>query len=410
MEAIIRPRPVTHVVNPLAREDGPPDAEAAAVLDADRLAAAGAEIRTWPGYAPSPLVPLPGIARAAGIGGLYWKDESRRFGLGSFKALGGAYAVLRLLQCRLARRGIDPIPDSAALRAGACREILRRVTVTCATDGNHGRSVAWGAALFGCRCVIYLHETVSSGREAAIARFGAEIRRVPGNYDDAVRRCAEDAARAGWFVVSDTSWPGYTDLPRHVMHGYAVMADEILCQLPTGLRPTHLFLQGGVGGLAAAVAWRFHEAYGAARPRVVVVEPERAACILESLRAGEPVAVHGELDTVMVGLACGEVSLLAWQVLKGVADDALAVPDGSALDCMRLLADPPFGDPPLVAGESAVAGLAGLLLAASDPGLRSALDLGPDSRVVLIGSEGATDPELYARIVGRPAEAVRISA
>lgn len=410
MQPIIPPRPVRHVVNPRARRDGPPGPGARAVLDSDGLARAKAEISRWPGYAPSPLVPLSGLARAAGLGAIFWKDESERFGLASFKALGGAYAVLRLVQRELARQGIDPVPDSAALRAGACRELVARITVTCATDGNHGRSVAWGASLFGCRCVIYLHETVSPGREAAIARYGAEIRRVPGNYDDAVRRCAEDAAREGWSVVSDTSWPGYTDVPRDVMQGYTVMADEILDQLPAGPRPTHLFLQGGVGGLAAAVAWRFHEAFGADRPRVVVVEPDRAACILGSLQAGEPVAVHGDLDTVMAGLACGEVSLLAWEILKEVADDALAVPDESALECMRLLADPPFGDPPLVAGESAVAGLAGLLLTAADPGLRGALGLGPDSRIVLIGSEGATDPELYTRIVGRAAETVRVPA
>ncbi len=395
---------LAHFRNPAVRE-GPPPETVRRLLPPDALRAAREEIASWPGYAPTPLVDLRGLAAAAGLGRLLYKHEASRFGLGSFKALGGAYAVLRVLQDALERAGMGR-PDSTELRKGRFREATAGVTVTCATDGNHGRSVAWGARMFGCRCVIYLHETVSVVRERAIARFGAEIRRVPGTYDDAVRKAAEEAAAEGWIVVSDTSYPGYLEIPRHVMLGYAVMVEEITTQIPDREPPTHLFLQGGVGGLAAAVAARFWQLYGEARPRVVVVEPDRAACLLESARRGAPVAVDGDLDTVMAGLACGEPSLLAWEILEVAAEDFLAVPDAAAVETMRLLAFPPAGDPPLVAGESAVAGLAGALLARRDPRLARALELDGDSRVLLIGSEGATDPETWESLVGIAPEAV----
>ena len=396
---------IAHRANPAARH-GPPPAVVRELLPPAEGEEARREIASWPGYAPTPLVDLRGLAAAAGLGRILYKHEASRFGLGSFKALGGAYAVLRVLQEALRAGGIAEEASSADLRSGRWREETAGITVTCATDGNHGRSVAWGARMFGCRCVIYLHETVSAGREEAIARFGAEIRRVPGTYDDAVRQAAEDAAAEGWIVVSDTSYPGYLDIPRNVMLGYTVMVEEILEQLPAGERPTHLFLQGGVGGLAAAVAGRFWQRLGAARPRVVVVEPDRAACLYESAARGRPTAVSGDLDTVMAGLACGEPSLLAWRILELAAEDFTTLPDEAAVETMRLLAFPPVGDPPLVAGESAVAGLAAALLARRDPDLAAALDLDGGSRVLLIGSEGATDPETWRRLLGVAPEAV----
>ncbi|HEX2117036.1 MAG TPA: diaminopropionate ammonia-lyase, partial [Alphaproteobacteria bacterium] len=331
---------------------------------------------------------------------LGYKDESGRFGLGSFKALGGAYAVLRQLQARLG--GIS----STELRSGQHRASTAAVTVTCATDGNHGRSVAWGAQLFGCRCVIYIHEKVSQGRADAIARYGAQVRRVPGTYDDAVRQAARDADANGWIVVSDTSYPGYTEIPRDVMQGYTVMMDEALAQWP-GAAPTHVFIQAGVGGLAAAVCGHLWETLREKRPRVVVVEPERAACLFESAAQGRAASIHGALDTMMAGLACGETSILAWEILEEGASDFLTVAEEAAATCMRLLADGVDGDPPVVAGESAVAGLAGLLGAAARPALARALGLDASSRVLLFGSEGDTDPALYEKIVGRSAHAVR---
>jgi diaminopropionate ammonia-lyase len=352
------------------------------------------EITSWEGYAPTPLVPLEDVAKAARVAAVHWKDEAPRFGLGSFKALGGAYAVMRLLQAELARRGVANAANSAELAGGTYREVTQAITITCATDGNHGRSVAWGAKRFGARCVIFVHETVSQGRRDAIAAHGAEIRVVPGTYDDAVRAAQHTAEREGWFVVSDTSYPGYTEVPRDVMQGYRLMAEEAAEAIPAP--PTHVFIQGGVGGLAAAVSVQMRARYGANGPRLVVVEPDKAACLLASAEAGELTSVDGDLDTLMAGLACGEPSLLAWQELERAAFAFMAVPDESAVACMRLLAR---RQPKLVAGESAVAGLAGLLLAAREPFARSALGLAEDSRILLFGTEGATDPEVYARLV-----------
>jgi diaminopropionate ammonia-lyase len=355
---------------------------------------ARAEIAGWPGYAPTPLLDLADVAAASRVTSVHWKDEGGRFGLGSFKALGGAYAVLRLVVTELARRGVANSATATELEAGAHRDAVRAITVTCATDGNHGRSVAWGARRFGVRCVIFVHETVSQGRRDAIAQYGAEIRVVPGNYDDAVREAARMAAAEGWFVVSDTSYEGYTEVPRDVMQGYRLMADEAADQL-AGKAPTHAFIQGGVGGVAAAVAIQLRTRFGP-DVKVVVVEPEKAACLLESAEAGAPVTVEGDLDTLMAGLACGEPSLLAWQELERAAFAFMAVPDASAVDCMRLLGR---RVPKIVAGESAVAGLAALLLAAKDPMYRALLGLDADSRVLLFGTEGATDPELYASLM-----------
>jgi diaminopropionate ammonia-lyase len=359
------------------------------ILGGARFRQAWEAITAWPGYAPTPLHRLDGLARAAGLGALLYKDEGGRFGLGSFKALGGAYAVSRVLQ---------DAPDK------------RSVTVACATDGNHGRSVAWGARTFGCGCVIYIHETVSVAREQAIAGYGAEVRRVPGTYDDAVRRADADARANGWTIVSDTSYPGYEDIPRDVMQGYAVMVEEALRDLATEERPTHVFVQGGVGGLAAAVCAHLAERLGAERPRLVVVEPDRADCLFRSAAAGELTAAPGDLDTVMAGLACGEPSLLAWRILDPGADAFMTIADEAALQAMRLLAEGAGGDRPVVAGESAVAGLVGAIQAAADEAMRKNLELGPQSRVLVFGTEGATDPELYASIVGRAAAEVAAGA
>jgi diaminopropionate ammonia-lyase len=353
---------------------------------------ARAEITGWPGYAPTPLHDLADLAAEARVASLHWKDESGRFGLGSFKALGGAYAVARLLVGELARRGVANAATTQELEHGAHREAARQITVTCATDGNHGRSVAWGAQRFGCRCVIFVHETVSQGRRDAIAAYGAEIREVPGNYDSAVRACTHAAEREAWFVVSDTSWEGYTEVPRDVMQGYRLMTEEAIAQLPAP--PTHAFVPGGVGGVAAAACVQLRNGVEP-DPHVIVVEPERAACLLASAEAGQPVTIEGALDTLMAGLACGEPSLLAWQELERGAFAFMALEDASAVDAMRILAQ---RRPPIVAGESAAPVLAAFLLAAADPLTRAMLGLDAQSRVLLLGTEGATDPELYAKL------------
>jgi diaminopropionate ammonia-lyase len=270
--------------------------------------------------------------------------------------------------------------------------------VSCATDGNHGRSVAWGAQLFGCRSIIYIHRDVSGGREKAIQDYGAEVIRIAGNYDESVRQAAADAGEFGRIIVSDTSYSGYMEIPRFVALGYTVMLKEIIDQLQ-GTIPTHVFLQGGVGGLASAACAYLWQYWGKQRPRMIVVEPEAANCLQESAQAGTPVTVGGGLETLMAGLACGEVSLLAWEILSIGIDDFMTLDEGSVGPCMRLLASGEYGDPKIVAGESAVAGLGAALGAAQSEQMRSALGLDGSSRVLLIGTEGATDPKLYQSIM-----------
>ena len=399
--------PYSLCLNALCDPRAPYGAEQAGVVSDDGYRAAMASIGSWPGYTPSPLRRLDGIAAAAGLGAVFYKDESERFGLGSFKALGGSYAVARLLIAQAVAKTGDTGITVDDLLAGQQKDVVSDVTVCCATDGNHGRSVAWGAQMFGCKCVIFVHATVSEGRKSAIEKFGARVVRTAGNYDDSVREAQQTASREGWFVVSDTSYDGYMDVPRDVMAGYTVMAQETIEQLSQEEAATHLFLQTGVGGMAAAIVARFWQVFEDRKPQTVLVDPEQAACWMASLKAGQPTAIDGDLDTMMAGLACGEVSLLAWKILAPAASAALAVSDAAVADCMNLLADGRFGDEPIVAGESAVAGLVGLLAVAGDPAARAKLGLDENSRVVLFGTEGDTDPDVYQRIVGRSAAAVR---
>ena len=362
------------------------------ILPAGGFRRAKAAISGWPGYAPTPLRDLSGIAAEAGVATIRIKDESSRFGLGSFKALGGAYAVAALLETELSRQGVSLVAGSADLADGRHAGLTEAITVTCATDGNHGRSVAWGAQRFHCRCVIFVHATVSQGRIDAIARFGARVERVAGNYDDAVRQADRQAAANGWFIVSDTSWPGYTEVPRTVMQGYRLMADEAADQW-SGAPPTHVFIQAGVGGAAAAVSVQMRARF-VRPPLVIVVEPERAACLFESAKAGKASVVHGDLATIMAGLACGEPSLLAWQELERSASAFMSIPDEAAVRALWRLADDG-----IAIGESGVAGLAGLLVAVADPISRDALHLTSESRVLLFGTEGVTDPVIYGDII-----------
>ncbi len=254
--------------------------------------------------------------------------------------------------------------------------------------------------------MIFVHEHVSQGRRDAIAHYGAEVREVKGNYDDAVRHAAATAAAEGWTVVSDTSYPGYRDIPLDVMHGYGVMAAEIAQQIGDE-PPTHVFAQAGVGALAAAVCASFWLRWEARRPSFVVVEPTRADCVYQSLAAGHPVVVGGSLDTVMAGLACGEVSELAWEILHHGANAAVAVDDAYALAAMRALAFPATGDPAIVAGETGGTGLAALLAAADDPEIRRHAGARRISRACCCSAAKATPmPASTSRWSGRTAEEV----
>ena len=365
------------------------------ILDKADCQQAADVIHNWPGYAPTPLSALDSLADECEVAQILYKDEGPRFGLGSFKALGGAYAVLHLLKRELSHM-LDREVSLEEISNGSLADACARITVVTATDGNHGRSVAWGAQIFGCVCRIYMHAGVSKGRAAAVEAFDAEVVWVDGNYDASVKAAADDAAADGWHIVSDTSYEGYMELPRQVMAGYTVMTSEIADQLAGRPLPTHVFLQGGVGGLAGAVCAHFWQIFGEKRPRVIIVEPEQAPCLQQSAIAGEPTHVDIQEETVMAGLSCGEVSLLGWEILKRGADDFLTIPDSLIPPAMRLLADDG-----IIAGESAVAGLAALLACRQDAELAKSIGLDGNSRILLIGTEGATDPAIYRELVGR---------
>ncbi|BCG95451.1 diaminopropionate ammonia-lyase [Mesorhizobium sp. 131-2-1] len=377
-------------------------------LDAATLGTAGAEeaerfLAARDNDAETPLHALPALAGELGIGALHVKDEGQRLGLGSFKALGGAYAVMQLVLEEAGKR-LGRTVDVAELHRPDVKAIAAGMTFACATDGNHGRSVAQGAGLVGARSVIFVHSGVSNERVAAIARFGAEIVRVAGDYDHSVREAARVAAERDWTVVSDTSWPGYERIPGLVMQGYTVMVREALKRLPEP--PTHVFLQAGVGGFAAAVAGHLAIVRGEDRPRVIVVEPARAACIYETAKAGTPTTIAHSKPTVMAMLECYEPSLVAWRVLSRIGDAFMTVDEEDAVSVMNRLARPSGDDPAIVSGESGGAGLAGLISAAGDKKMRAALHLDGHSRVLIINSEGATDPGRYAELVGMAPEEV----
>ena len=379
---------VAHFRNPAARRRCPSSSDK--ILDSALRGDAVREISRWPNYNPTPLISLDGFASACGVAAVYYKDESARFGLGSFKALGGAFAV----QCALAEK-FSLAPSS--VRLGRLGKRAAAVTVATATDGNHGRSVAWGAKRFGCRCIIYIHQKVSEGRKNALEKLGAKVVRIKGDYDESARQAAADAKNKGWILVADTS-PKKDDITtRRVMAGYGVIAAEARRQLPKS--PTHIIVPGGVGGLAAGLIAEFWSAKYS-RPRFIIAESNRADCLFQSAKNGQPTAVKIKKETMMAGLSCGEISRPAWEIVRPGADDFVAVPDALVAPAMRLAASGMFSDSPLTAGECAVAGHIILLAAMRRPNLFCDLELNRTSRILLIGTEGATDPQIYRRIVG----------
>lgn len=354
----------------------------------------------------TPLVTLHGLAREIGVARIDIKDEARRAVVGSFKALGAPIALVRLIQ----RRWPEKDFEAKDLFRGKHARDLQGFTVISATDGNHGRALAAAAQDIGCPCVIVLHRNVSVEREESIASHGAAIVRVSGNYDASVEEAARLAAVNGWSVVSDTSYDGYEEIPRDVMQGYGTIPAEIVEQNGAGAREkcpyTHVFLQGGVGGLAAGVASYLWELYGANRPTFVVVEPRQADCLYQSAVAGKAANATGSVDSVMAGLACGETSPLAWRFLQPSIDFFVTIEDGEAVDAMCVLAAGNDHDKPLVSGESGVAGLAGLAHIMRDEDQRGKTGLGAASKVLLISTEGATAPGTYAQLVGKTAQQV----
>lgn len=404
------PKPITWLKNPHARAT-------AASTAVDKIFPAGVSQqarnfhRQIPGYNISPLKNLPHLAAMIGVGGIWVKDESARLDLRSFKVLGGSFAIYRFIKSKL---GLDEADLSfAELMSDSVRARLGQITFAAATDGNHGRGVAWAANKLGCRAIIYVHKDTSQARIKAIESVGATVKVINGTYDDAVRQVNIDARQNGWQVISDTSWEGYEDIPTWVMQGYATLLSEAQEQLAAQgiIKPTHIFVQAGVGALAAATIGFYHQLFKADQPICAVVEPTHAACLFESARIGDgqPHSVGGDLQTIMAGLACGEPSPIAWKILWDCADVFLACPDYVAAKGMRVYAVPLKGDPFIVSGESGAVTLGALMYVAENPqfaDLKALLKLDRNSQVLLINSEGNTDPEYFRRIVWEGVEAV----
>ncbi len=360
---------------------------------------------SFPEYQATPLADLAGLAQNLGLGKVYVKDESYRFGLNAFKVLGGSYAIGNYIARRLGRQ-IDQLPFEV-MTGEEVRRQLGKLTFVTATDGNHGRGVAWTANRLGQKAVVYMPKGSAPERLRNIQALGAEASITDLNYDDAVRLANEGAEKYGWVMVQDTAWEGYEDIPGWIMEGYTTMALEAAEQMKAAgtERPTHIFLQAGVGAMAGGVTGFFADLYGdRERPIITVVEPNKADCIYRTARArdGKLHFVGGRMDTIMAGLACGEPCTIGWNVLRDHADNFVSCPDYVAAKGMRVLGNPLPGDARVVSGESGAATLgfvAEVMQNESLDWLRQQLCLDKDSRVLCISTEGDTDRENYRRIV-----------
>ena len=356
--------------------------------------------RSFPEYAPTPLVQLDRLAGRLGLGGISVKDESKRFGLNAFKVLGGSWAIGNLIAGRL---GVDIARLTCEkLTSPEVKAQLGSLTFITATDGNHGRGVAWTAHRLGQNSVVYMPRGTAAERLANIRALGSDASITDLCYDDAVRLARKQAEEKGYILVQDTSWEGYETVPGWIMEGYTTMAAEAEEQL-AGEPPTHIFLQAGVGALAGAIAGYYTAKYGEEhRPRIIIVEPTRADCIFRSAREGKVQFATTEMNTIMAGLACGEPCPLGWEQLRDHADAYISMPDRCAARAMRVLGNPLSGDAPITSGESGASTMGALLELTTNPELtaqRAALGLNDSARVLLFSTEGDTDRENYRRIV-----------
>ncbi|MDR1921467.1 MAG: diaminopropionate ammonia-lyase [Candidatus Adiutrix sp.] len=374
------------------------------LLDAETARVVGDFHKSFREYQVTPLVDLKALAADFGLGRIWVKDESRRFGLNAFKVLGGAFAIGRYLAQKLGR-DISGLTREI-LASDEIRAKVGQITFASTTDGNHGRGVAWTARQLGQKAVIYMPKGSARIRVEHILAAGAECRVTDMNYDDTVRMTEAKARENGWVVVQDTAWEGYTEIPTWIMQGYMTLAVEALEQIKAAgeRRPSHLFLQAGVGSFAGATLGFMAAALGDDMPITAIVEPQKAACIFNSASVGDgrPHPVGGAMDTIMAGLACGEPSLISWGLLRDYASAYISMPDFVAANGMRILGAPLRGDAPVISGESGAAAAGALEYIMKRPEaaeLREALKLDGDSKVLLISTEGDTAPEIYRDIV-----------
>lgn len=356
--------------------------------------------KSFPMYGQTPLVHLPETAKCLGLGDVYVKDESYRFGLNAFKVLGGSYAIGNYLAEKLGKE-ISEV-NYEILIAPETREQLGDITFVTATDGNHGRGVAWTANQFKQKSVVYMPKGSAAERLANIQAEGAEASITELNYDEAVRLANSQAETKGWVMVQDTAWEGYEDIPTWIMQGYGTMGLEAYEQMPE--KPTHIFLQAGVGSMAGAVTGLFSSIYGEDRPVISIVEPNKADCLYRTAEAndGERHFVTGDMDTIMAGLACGEPCSIGWNILSDYADFFISCPDYVAAKGMRILGNPAKKDDRVISGESGAAAFGCVAEIMTNPelaGLKAQLGLNEDSKVLFFSTEGDTDQENYKAIV-----------
>ncbi len=380
------------------------------LLNQDAFADVAAEMTNLPGYQPTPLIGLNGLASASGVEAVWCKHEGYRFEVGSFKPTGPVYAMLSVLKGEIRKAtGVETVTTQDLIDR-KYESVTKEIVVSAATSGNHGRALAWGARMFGCRCVIYMNDGVSPGREAAIAAYGAEVVRVSGNYDRVVQRSYTDAEALGYFAISDDKSAEYPNISREIMQGYAMVADEIVRQFSDIQPPTHVFVPGGGGRFAGATCGHLWDRYANNHPRVIVVEPTASACLYQSAIENSAATVSGDGRSVMDGLVVESASPQAWNILGGGVFAFLTIPDEAAVDAIRQAATGVDGDSPVVIGETGIAAWAGFLAVTYDENLRSQLELDRNSRVVIIATEGATDPEVYHNLVGVSPEAILTGA
>ncbi len=332
-------------------------------------------ISSWKGYSPTPLIELNKLSKELRLNKIFYKDESKRFDLKSFKALGGAYAVEKVSKGN------------------------KDIVVATATAGNHGRSVAWGARRLGLKCKIFISEFVSDARGQAMAELGADVVKVKGNYEKSLIECIKQSTDSNWQIVQDVAWKDYMIVPKYTMAGYTVMMKEIVDQINQN-KISHIILQAGVGGMAGAMV------AGIARyldnvPITITVEPDSAACVLESIRTGKIEKIDIKRESLMGGMSCGEVSLVPWEILRNSVKYCLSLPDDDIAKTMKLLGNASFSEEKIIAGENSAPGVISLITSCENEKIKEKIGLNKNSNVMIIGCEGDTDQAMYQKLVNQ---------
>ena len=332
-------------------------------------------ISNWENYSPTPLIELNKLSKELNLNKIFYKDESKRFNLKSFKALGGAYAVEKITKGN------------------------KDIIVATATAGNHGRSVAWGAKRLGLKCKIFISEYVSDARGQAMAKLGADIIKVKGNYENSLIECIKQSTENNWQIVQDVAWENYEIVPKYTMAGYAVMMKEIINQIDQN-KISHIILQAGVGGMAAAMI------AGIARyleniPITLIVEPDSAACVMESIKSGKIEKIDIKRESLMGGMSCGEVSLVPWEILKNSVKFCISLPDDDIAKTMKFLGNCSFSEEKIIAGENSAPGVISLIVSCENDKIKEKLNLNSNSNILIIGCEGDTDKEMYQKLINQ---------